>query len=67
MIFCYSNFIESSVGKSDGSIESFFGVVVTETDLEFNGFHKLSLFAFGDHLIDGLLHEITVDLGHCRM
>ena len=63
----YSDFIESSVGESDGSIESLFGVVVTETDLKLNGFHKLSLFAFGDHLIDGFLHEISVDLRHCRM
>ena len=52
------------MGESDGAIESFIGVVVSESDLEFNSLQKLPLFACGDHLIDWFLQKVTIDLAH---
>ena len=60
----YSNFIVGEMREPDRAIESFIGVIVSETNLKFNSLQKLPLFACGDHLIDRFLHKVTIDLAH---
>lgn len=52
------------IGEPDGAIESFVGIVVSESDLKFDGLQKLPLFAGGDHLVDRFLQKVTIDLAH---
>jgi hypothetical protein len=48
--------LSGDVGESDGTGESliFLGVVVLETNLEFDGFHELSLLLVLDNCVDAL-------------
>jgi len=52
------------VGESDGSVESLilFGVVVSQTDLEFNSFGELSGLSTGKHISNCLLKSFGTDL-----
>jgi len=52
------------VGESDRSVESLilFGIVVSQTNLEFNGFGELSLLSASQHVGDGLLKGFGTDL-----
>ena len=50
--------------KSDRSIESFVGIIISEADLEFNCLEELSLLSGSQELVDCLLEEISVDLTH---
>jgi hypothetical protein len=52
------------VGETDGAIEALVGVVISETDLQFDRLHELALLAGGQQLSDGLLQEIGVDFTH---
>lgn len=60
----YLDFVVDNVGKSDTAGEPLFGIVISETDLQFHGFEEFSFLSVGKHLIDGLLQEFRVDLGH---
>lgn len=60
----YSDFVVGLVRETDGTVESFVGVVVAETDLQFYGLDKLPLFAGGEEFRDSLLQEVRVDLTH---
>ena len=51
-------------GKSHHTVESFVRIVIAETDLQFNGFKELALFASGDQFVDGLLEEVRVNFAH---
>lgn len=51
-------------GESDDTVETFVGIVIAETDLQFNGFKELALFASGDQFVDGLLEEVRVNFTH---
>ena len=52
------------VGQTDAAVESLVGVVVADTDLELHRLHELSLLAFLEHVVDVLLQEVGVNLGH---
>ena len=54
----------SDVRQSDAAVEPFVRVVVTDTDLEFNCLHKFPFLAFFEHVVDVLLEEVGVNLGH---
>jgi hypothetical protein len=46
------------VGKTNGSVESFVGIVISKTNLKFNSFNELALLASCDKFVDGLLKEL---------
>lgn len=50
--------------ESDCSIESFIGIVISETNLQFDGLDELTLLAGGQQLGDSLLQEVGVDFTH---
>jgi hypothetical protein len=52
------------MGETDSSIESFIGIIVTKTDLQFDGFDKLAGLASSKQIGDSLLEEIRVNFAH---
>ena len=52
------------VGEPEGSIETFIGVVVPHADLQFDRLLEFALLASAQHLVDGLLEELRVNLAH---
>ena len=47
--------------KTDSSIETFVGIIVSEADLQLHGLNKLTLLAGGQELVDGPLEEVRVN------
>ena len=60
----YSDVVISLMRKTDGSVESFIGIVISETDLQFDCLDELALLAGGQQFADGLLQEVRVDFTH---
>lgn len=52
------------MGETDGAVETFIGIVISEANLEFDGLEELALLAGGQQLVDGLLQEVRVDFTH---
>jgi len=52
------------VGQSDGATETLilFGIIISETDLEFDSFDELSFLSILEHFSNGLLKEFRGDL-----
>lgn len=50
--------------ETNGSIESFVGIVISETDLKFNCLNELTLLASCNKFADGLLEELRADFTH---
>ena len=60
----YPDVVVGFVRESDCSIESLIGIVISETNLQFDGLDELTLLAGGQQLGDSLLQEIGVDFTH---
>jgi len=52
------------VGETDAAIEPLVGVVVSDADLELDGFGEFALLAFCEHVVDALLEEVGVNFAH---
>jgi hypothetical protein len=50
--------------KTDSSVETLIGIIVSEADLQLHGLNKLTLLAGGQELVDGLLQEVRVNFTH---
>lgn len=50
--------------ETDCSVEPFIGIIISETDLQFDGLDKLTLLAGGQQLGNSLLQEVGVDFTH---
>jgi hypothetical protein len=60
----YSDFVVGAMWESDRSVESFVWVIVSHTDLQFNGFEEFSLLSFSEDVVNGFLQEVGIDLAH---
>jgi hypothetical protein len=60
----YLDALVSKMGQTDATIEPFIGIVVSDTNLDLNGFSEFTLLAFFEHVMDGLLEEVGVNFAH---